>query len=147
MREKKGLAYDIHSGVKYYYDTGAMTIEAGLDPGKVTVFIDTVCAVLKKFASQGPGVKELRKAKEYYKGQLFMELEDTMHHMLWAGEKLVSGDTVRTAAHIARQVETFSAEYLRTVAARLFTSKNCFCAIIGELKETPAYVAQRIARL
>ena len=35
IREKRGLAYDIHSGVHALSDTGVVIVESGIDPSRV----------------------------------------------------------------------------------------------------------------
>ena len=37
VREQRGLAYDIHSGVAFYSDCGAFIVESGIDPARIDV--------------------------------------------------------------------------------------------------------------
>ncbi len=146
IREKRGLTYDIHSSMKYYYDTGVFTVEAGLAPGKLILFIDTVIAVLARFKKEGPTPRELRKAKEYYQGQLVMELEETMHRLWWVGDRLAAGDRVLSPEKTIEMVGKVSALELRMLARHLFSPKNFFCAIVGN--QMPALkIEERIRRL
>ncbi len=92
VREEAGLAYEISSSIKHYQDTGALVISAGIDNKKVNKAIKVIIGELKKIKSGGVSKAEFIRAKEFYRGQVLMIFEETMHHMLWLGEKFMCAD-------------------------------------------------------
>ena len=42
VREKRGLAYDVHSEVSHFSDTGALVVSAGVDPKRVYDAVQTI---------------------------------------------------------------------------------------------------------
>ena len=69
VREKRGLAYDIHGGMSAYYDCGAIGVESGVDPKRAAealpVIMDVVCGM-----RDGVTEREFTQAKELCKGRL-----------------------------------------------------------------------------
>ncbi len=90
VREKRGLVYEIGTHIKRYQDAGAFVIYAGCDVGKLETTIRTIVTELARIRRRPMKAAELRRAKEFYRGQLLMGLEDTMEHMLWMGEQAVT---------------------------------------------------------
>jgi predicted Zn-dependent peptidase len=87
VREKKGLAYEIGTQARYFYDTGAFFIHAGVDNRKVIPAVSTILNETRKISQKPVSRDEFLRAREYYTGQLLMSLEDTLDHMLWLGEQ------------------------------------------------------------
>ena len=79
VREKRGLAYYVRSSSDEYKDTGSLVSTAGIDPKRVKEAVEVMMQEYKKVASGSMNItdKELKKAKEYIKGHLVLELEDS----------------------------------------------------------------------
>jgi predicted Zn-dependent peptidase len=135
VRERRGLVYEIGSQIKRYADTGAFVISAGCDPGKLTPTLRTILDVLREVRRGAIPRAELRRAKEYYAGQLLMGLEDTMDHMLWVGEQAVTVGRIGAAERLLKQVEQVRPMDLRRVARRLFLAAKLHVAVIGPVRE------------
>ena len=82
IRERRGLAYDIHSYVDHFLDSGAVTIYAGVDLKNVA---DTIAVILETLACLKDEVPalELAKAKELAKGRLLLRMEDSRSVAGW----------------------------------------------------------------
>jgi predicted Zn-dependent peptidase len=79
--------------------------------------------------------EELRRAKEYYKGQLLFALEDTMSHMLWMGEKVTCGEKDFSAKSILGRIEAVTVEDLMRISKETFVNENLNLAVISPIKE------------
>lgn len=77
---------------------------------------------------------ELRRAKEFYLGQLELGLENTMNRMLWVGDNLLSLDRCRTLAEVAEGVENVTANDLMRVAKDIFRTAGINLAVVGPAK-------------
>lgn len=133
VREKRGLVYEIGTHIKRFHDTGAFLIYAGCDTGKVTETVRTIFAELSRLRHVPISFAELRRAKEYYAGQLLMGLEDTMDHMLWMGEQAVTvGSIARPEMLLAHLAKVTKRDILR-VARALFATAKMHLAVVGPL--------------
>jgi predicted Zn-dependent peptidase len=131
VREKAGLSYEISSSVKHYNDTGALVISAGIDNKKVTKAVRVILNELRKIKAKGITREELKRAKEFYRGQLLMIFEETMNHMLWLGEKFMCQDPEFKARDVLKQIDRVSIEHVREVAGDILRSRHLNLAIIG----------------
>ena len=135
VRERRGLVYEIGTHIKRFADTGAFLIHAGCETGRVMATLQVIVTELTRI-SRGPVAHaELRRAKDYYAGQLLMGLEDTMDHMFWIGEQAVTvGRIARPElllAHIAKVTE----RDIQRVARHLFVTSKLHLAVIGPLSD------------
>lgn len=135
IRERHGLSYDINSGVSYFRDTGGFVISSGVKLGKLEKFLELVFQELGKIKKNSITDSELKRAKEFYEGQLALEFEKTMTKMLWMGESLLSTGKVPTVKEVLRNVEKVKAGDIQRLSNRIFNSNILNVAIIGPVKE------------
>ena len=60
-----------------------------------------------------------------------MGLEDTLDHLLWAGERIVDGDTLPDQKKITKFVEEVTAKDIQRIAAGIFRNEDMHLALIG----------------
>jgi len=130
IREKRCLAYDVHSYVSHFLDTGALTIYAGVDPSCINA---AVKAILHELARLLDGVpeEELHKAKELSKGRLLLRMEDTRNVSSWAGVQELLLGQVRTVDEIIAVLDAITQEDLRRIAERLIREHKLNLAVVG----------------
>ena len=81
IREKRGLAYSVFSGLSAYRDAGNITIYAGCANEAVGEVIDLCVEELKGMKRTPVAESELRRAKDHLKGSLMLSLENTASRM------------------------------------------------------------------
>ena len=81
VREKRGLAYAVFSGLSAYRDAGSFTIYAGCANDAVGEVIDLVVEELRGVKHEPVPRRELRRAKDHLKGSLMLSLENTSSRM------------------------------------------------------------------
>jgi predicted Zn-dependent peptidase len=133
VREKRGLAYEIGTAVKRFEDTGAFIVHAGIDNHKVIEAVRVILEELGKIRDKEPAASELKRAKEFYLGQMLLSLEDTLDQMLWIGESTVCLDKTYTPQEIKRGIEKVSAAGIRKIAREILRQDNLNLALIGPL--------------
>lgn len=131
VREKKGLAYEIGTHPRYFYDTGAFFIHAGVDNKKVPAAIATIFKEMAKITKEPVTKSEFSRAKEFYTGQLLMSLEDTLDHMAWMGEQEMSLRRIKSAQEIMAEINKVGIEDLKKTAGDIFKMRKVSVAIIG----------------
>src|SRR6202521_5296337 len=73
IRERLGLAYDVHSFTSKHRDTGYVGIYLGVDPKKAVEAVSAVMAELGELRDREVLPEELERAKEFTKGRLRLE--------------------------------------------------------------------------
>ena len=81
VREKRGLAYSVFSGLSAYRDAGNLTIYAGCASEAVEEVVDLCVAELRTLKQAPIPDAELRRAKDHLKGSLMLSLENTASRM------------------------------------------------------------------
>jgi len=135
VREKRGLAYSIATSVKYLKDTGVFLVRAGVDNHKL---IDAVKVIRKEFnriRKSGITDGELKRAKDYYIGQLQLGLEDTLEHMLWLADSLMSLGYQRRLKQIVLAVRKIRKKDVQRVACEILHASNLHLAVVGPLND------------
>ena len=133
VREKRGLAYEIRSGLSFYHDAGAVSISAGVEAKKAPQAIAVVLKELAKVAKKGISEGELRRAKDYFMSQLYLALEDTLEHLLWVGERAMDHGEIPDHEQIRQGIEGVTAAQVREAARRLFVTKHLNLTLIGAI--------------
>jgi len=133
VREKRGLAYEIGTGIKRYSDTGAFLVHAGIDNCKVGPCLELIFRELSRIRNKPVTKDEFKRAKEFYLGQLMLALEDTMEYMLWIGESTACLDKAYTLREVVAEVNKVSIEDIRQVAQQIFKREKVNLALIGPL--------------
>ena len=135
VRDEMALCYEISSGIRRYEDCGAFVVSAGVDNKKLIKALEVSLTELGRICREPVGEDELGRAKEYYKGQLLFALEDTMSHMLWLGEKLISGEKDFSVKSILDRIDAVNPDDLMRVSKEMFRDGNLNLAVIGPIKE------------
>jgi predicted Zn-dependent peptidase len=135
VREKRGLAYEIGSQIKRFADTGAFLVHAGIDNSKVFDATRVILGELALIKEKMVGKDELKRAKEFYVGQLRLALEDTMDQMIWIGESTATLDKTFTLESIVKEIKKVNADDIRGAARQLFRQERLNMSMIGPLAE------------
>ena len=130
IREKQGLAYDVHSSVSMFQDCGALTVYCGVEPRKTEKAIGAILEQLKAFRNGVPH-KELVKAKELTKGRMLLRLEDSRSVAMWMGSQETLLGKVRTVDEVVEQVDAVSTRDIKRVAGDLIREDRLNLAVVG----------------
>ncbi len=130
IRERRGLAYDVHSYTSKHSDGGYFAVYLGVDPKKAEESVDAVQSELRKMVEHEVPADELTKAKEFTKGRLRLGLESTNALASWlCQQELLTGKT-KTVEEVVQIVDSLTAADLKRVAGRVLDAPTQL-AIIG----------------
>ena len=135
VREKRGLAYEIKSGMSGYQDTGAFTISAGVETKKTVRAVEVILRELAKVRKSFVKAGELRRAKDYFMSQVSLGVEDTLDHLLWAGEKALCSGDLPDKTEIRQKIEAVGFEDIQQMAQKVFRTGNLNLSLIGPVPE------------
>ncbi|MFA5146391.1 MAG: pitrilysin family protein [Candidatus Omnitrophota bacterium] len=135
VRDEMALCYEISSSARLYHDAGALVISAGVDERKLKKCLEVILRELGRLKKESVSAEELKRAKEYYKGQLLFALEDTMSYMLWLGEKMTTGEREFSVKKILDRIDSVTRDDIRRVSGDIFKEDNLNLAVIGPVKD------------
>ena len=133
IRERRGLAYDVHSYVSHFLDAGALTIYSGVDPKNA---LDTLKAAMDLLFDlrNGVGEEELSRAKELAKGRLMLRMEDTRAVSSWMGAQELLTGRVNTVDEVTEFIDAITTEDIQRVARSLITEHLVNLAVVGPFR-------------
>lgn len=135
VREKRGLAYYVRSDNEQYKEVGNFVTQAGADVNRIDDVIKVMIEEFNKIASKPVTKEELLKAKEYLKGRLTLELEDSRSvASLFGVSELLEG-VIRTPLDIMQGIDKVTIEEVQDTAKEIFKHETLNLAIIGPYKE------------
>jgi predicted Zn-dependent peptidase len=144
IREKHGLAYAIHSAVIRYKDTGALSIYAGVENKKFLKALSLILDEVAGLRDGGVRAAELARAKEYWIGQLSMEMEKTTQNMINLGENLLCSGRVLTREETLSNIAMVRPEDVRRVAEEILVDAGLNLAVVGPVQERDEDVGERL---
>jgi len=142
VRERKGLCYYIRAGVSSFEDTGDFTVSAGVDLARVELAIRTIGGELKRAQRRGVTAEELKRAKEYIKGKVTLELEDSASIAEWYSKQMMCYGKTTSPEEKIKKFQNVTLREVAEVAARILDVKKYTLAVIGPFKD-----AKRFERL
>ena len=138
IRERLGLAYDVHSFTQKHRDTGYIGVYIGVEPKKAPDAVNAVVAELRALSDVEVSPDELARAKEFTKGRLRLELETTNGVAFWLTyQELLLGKIESIDEELA-QVDAVTAGDVRRVAGEVF-SGALQMAVIGPFARDGAF--------
>ena len=135
VREQHGLAYYIKTELDAFQDSGIFLVAAGLDKKRINQAITLILQELKKIRTNGVAVKELADAKNFLKGKLVLELEDSESVADWYGKQQLLLNKIYTPEERLKKIFAVSQMQIKKVARQLFQQKQLNLALIGPFKK------------
>ncbi len=130
IREKRGLAYDVHSFTSKHHDTGYFAVYMGVDPKKAEEAVEAALGELRQIAEQPVPEPELVKAKEFTKGRLRLGLESTNAIASWLSQQLLLTGTIKTVEEVVEIIDRITPEDVQRVSAQVL-GQPVQMAVIG----------------
>jgi predicted Zn-dependent peptidase len=141
IREKRGLAYDVHSYTNEYDDCGSLVVYAGVEPGKIDQTLQATLSEMGRLIEPVPE-DELNRAKEYWKGRMLLRLEDTRSISSWLGAQEVLLGQILEVDDVLERVDAVQTADLARLARRLFVPEKLSLAVIGPYRSEDRFLKQ-----
>ena len=130
IREKLGLAYDVHSGSIHYYDCGATVVGCGTDSANVEATLSAILYELTKLKI-GISARELSRAIEYSIGRLQLRMEDSRAVMVWLGAQEILKGSIETLEEIEYKLRSIGIDDLMRAADKYIDVSNARLSLVG----------------
>jgi predicted Zn-dependent peptidase len=131
VREQRGLAYDIGSGLVDYADAGAIEISAGVDPAGLRDALEAILVEMVRLRDVLVPPEELAKAKRYLSGGLELRMDETRHVASWIGGQEALHERVLTLDEALAAVEAVTADDIGRVAGDLIRDDGLRLAAVA----------------
>jgi predicted Zn-dependent peptidase len=131
IREKRGLAYSVFSGLSAYRDAGNLTIYAGCAADVVEEVIDLCVEELRGLKRVRVPEAELSRAKDHLKGSLMLSLENTASRMSHLARQEIYFDRHFGLDETLAGVQRVSVDDLQRVACDLFANGSLAATVLG----------------
>ena len=133
VREKRGLAYAVFSGLIAYLDAGSMTIYAGCANDAVGELIDVVIKEMRRIKDEPLPPAELQRAKDHLKGSLMLNLESTSSRMSHLARQEIYFDRQFGLDETLEGVERVTPDDIQRVARDLFADGALAATVLGQV--------------
>jgi len=133
IREKRGLAYSVFSGLSAYRDAGNLTIYAGCANDAVGEVIDLMVTELREMKRAPAPEAELRRAKDHLKGSLMLSLENTSSRMSHLARQEIYFDRQFGLDETLDGIEAVTADDVLRVAKDLFSNGALAATVLGQV--------------
>jgi predicted Zn-dependent peptidase len=131
IRERHGLCYDIRSSFDSYQDVGEFSITAGLDKKRIFSAISLILDEVRKIKKNGITKEELKKAQEFLKGHIILDMEDSAAVASWFGRQEIIFNQNKTPEQKIAEVMKVKKSEVDAVARKIFKTEKLNLAIIG----------------
>jgi predicted Zn-dependent peptidase len=133
VREKRGLAYAVFSGLSAYRDAGNFTVYAGCSNEAVSEVIDLVVEELRAVRQAPVPDAELRRAKDHLKGSLMLSLENTASRMSHIARQEIYFDRQFGLDETLQGIERVTSAEVQRVATDLFRNASVSATVLGNV--------------
>jgi len=131
IREERGLAYAVASGLAAYSDAGMITVYAGCAPEKLGEVVDLTLAELAALKRTPVPPDELQRAKDHLKGSLMLGLESTSNRMSSLARQTIYFGRQFSLDEVIADIDQVSAEAVQHVARDLFGDEELVATVVG----------------
>jgi predicted Zn-dependent peptidase len=131
VREERGLAYDVGSGVTEYADAGSLAIYAGVDPKGLQAALAAILAELERLRDEQVPADELARAKAYLSGGLELRMDDSRHVASWLGGQEALHDRVLSLEEALASIDAVRPDDVQRVAGELFRDELLRMAVVA----------------
>lgn len=118
VRERRGLAYSVHTAAEHFVDTGYIATQIGVDPNKVKDALSVILNEYKKIREVAVSGSELKKAKENIKGHLLIRMESTNAVAQYVGGQEVLTGRILTLDEVFKNFDAVTPKDIQRVAQK-----------------------------
>jgi predicted Zn-dependent peptidase len=131
LREKRALAYDVHSYEANFSDIGHLVIYAGVAPDRASEAVTVALAEVARLRDEPVGEAELARVRDFVKGRIELRLEDTRGVAGWLAGQEMFYDRIRTVDEICAIVDSIGPSDIQRVAREYLRPELAHVSAIG----------------
>jgi predicted Zn-dependent peptidase len=133
IREDRGLAYAVYSGVNAYTDAGYLSVYAATSPEQVNDVIRLSVAEFDKIRTEAVTDSELQRAKDQLKVSIMLSLESTSARMSNLARQEIFFGRQSTLDEILERINRVTTDDVQRVAGEIFGAGELAITAVGQL--------------
>lgn len=137
VREERGWAYAIRSGVDQFMDAGSVMVGAGLPKNKLKEAVQLITEISVGLGGgNGWAIKdeELKIAKDCFRGRLALNFDKPQEVLGSALEDALFREKIYSPEEMIEKVEKVSLEEVQSLARDIFQKEKLSLAVVGNYK-------------
>ncbi len=131
LRERQGLAYDVHSFTTRHRDTGAMAIYVATQPERAATAVRAALLEVRKLADSALAQSDLERTKDQLAGRLLLQMESAGALSEFLGQQLLLTGTILAPEEVVAHIRSVSGADVQSVAAGLLDQGGWRLAGVG----------------
>ncbi len=136
LRDEMGVGYYVSAGNDTYTDHGYFEVSTGVDNSRVVEVVKAILEEFRKIKEDDIPEEELKKAKDYIIGNMFLGLETSDSLAEFYAYQEILKKEIQTPAEVAKKINMISAREIKDVAKLIFQDKNLNMMVLGRFKNT-----------
>lgn len=139
IREARGLCYYISTETDGYLDAGILSTRAGVDQSRLDEAITAIKHEYLVCAKDGVTDLELKRAKEYLKGKITLNLEDSEERAHFYGKQALLYPEVRDIPDYFKAIDDVNKDNVNALAKKLLKQDELRLVVIGRDDNKPRF--------
>ncbi len=135
VRERRGLAYAVYSFLALYSDTGMCGVYVGTDQSNIQQVLEIIIKEMKQIKEQPVDSAELRNAKEYLKGGLYLGAESTENQMTRLAHNEIHFGRHVPLKEVEEDIEKVTAEDILELSQDIFQKESASLTLLGPVDD------------
>lgn len=124
IRERNGIAYQVNSFLNSFFDISTFGIYLSTSNKLINKSIDLIENEFKKLREKEIGENELSKAKEYFKGSIYMSLESTTNRMIRLASSMIYYNRIRPLSETISEINNVTVDDIKNLSNEILDEKN-----------------------
>ena len=133
IREERGLAYSVYSGVNGFQDCGFLMVYVATRAAKGKDVVQLILDQFQDLREKGPTPEEMKVAKENLKGSLMLSLESTSSRMSSLARQEMYFGRQFTLKEMLQGIDSVTPDGVHDLSATLFQNGPVGLAAVGRL--------------
>ncbi len=138
VREERGWAYAIGSGIDQFTDAGSVMVGAGLPKNKLNEAVELITEISLGLAGGNVWAikdEELKVAKDCFRGRLALAFDKPEEVLGNALEDTLFRKKIFSPEEIMDRIEKVTMDDIRSLASEIFKKGNLSIAVVGDYKK------------
>jgi len=135
VREKRGLAYSVGSGLSAFHDAGLLSIYAGCSNAKVGEVVSVILDELRAMVAAPITQTELQRAKDNVRGSMLLGLESTWHRAAYLARQELYFERPLTIEETLAGIDAVTIDDVSRISRDLLTPTPLSLVVLGDVND------------
>ncbi len=140
LRERRGFGYYVRMMPVFFMDNGYLITNTGVHVNKTEEAVRVILEEYKKITLEKVGKKELKKAKEFLKGNLILSSENSVSVTESYLYQAILEKNIRDIEEKIKLINKVTANDIQRVAKDIFKPEKLNLAVIGPYKDEEKFL-------